>query len=83
MMAEPKRFRNFYIEIAEKLIKKTRGRIVAVDGQAVRATGRRSKDMDALHGTRMLMSVYDTTNRVCLAQELIQKRPMKSRSDTG
>ncbi len=74
MMAEPKRFRNFYIEIAEKLIKKTRGRIVAVDGQAVRATGRRSKDMDALHGTRMLMSVYDTTNRVCLAQELIQKK---------
>lgn len=74
MLIDPAKFENFYQEMISGLVKVTARRIVAADGQAVRATGRRRRGDGVLHGARMLMNFYDTNNRVCLAQRLIDKK---------
>lgn len=74
MLIDPKRFADFYTDITSNLIKQVQVRVVAADGQAVRATGRKTKDNPLQHGAQMVMSFYDTSNRVSLMQEVIDKK---------
>ena len=74
MVVDTGKFDAFYTEMTAPLIRLTANRIVAVDGQAVRATGRRSREDGAMHGAKMLLNVYDTDNRVCLSHQLIDKK---------
>ena len=73
MLVEPKKFGDFYVQMTFNLIRQTERRIVAADGQAVRASARLGKD-GALKGTQMLMNFFDTGSRVCLAHEVIDRK---------
>ena len=66
MLIEPDYFDDFYMEMIAPLIRYDRQRIIAADGQSVRATGQRDKDRPELRNALMLMNFYDVTNRVCL-----------------
>ena len=65
---------DFYAEIISPLLTVPGDRIIAADGQSVRATGHRDKDKNKnkenLHGAYMLMNFHDVTNRVCLYHQL-------------
>lgn len=74
MLVEPEKFESFYLQIANHLIKQASNRVIAADGQAVKATGRRTSQDPTLHETRMLMSLYGAVNHVCLMQRLIDKK---------
>lgn len=56
----------FYSRLVEPLLHKFTSRIVAVDGQAVKAS-RRSGERASEH----ILTFYDTENRVVLGQKLI------------
>ena len=74
MLVDTRKFECFVNEMTSCLVRRTFNRVVAADGQAIRATGRRSRDDGMMHGARMVMNFYDTNSRVCLAQELIDKK---------
>lgn len=77
MMLEPKSLEKFFLRLLDPIIKKTVRRIIAADGQAARASGRVTLDKEGkerISGTYMVMNIYDTTNRVTLAQQLIDKK---------
>ncbi len=74
MLIEPEKFENFYMNTISGVVRRTVRRVIAADGQAVRASGRATDDEPAVHGASMFMNFYDTTNRVCLAQRYIAKK---------
>ena len=74
MLIAPERFEKFYLKILEPLVAHTVADVVAVDGQAVRASAKTSKDNDTLHEPSMIMNVFDVGNRVCLAQRRIENK---------
>lgn len=77
MLLEPESFERFYLQLLEPIVQKTLLRVIAADGQAVRASGRVKADKDGnerTSGTLMMMNVYDTENRVTLAQKIIDKK---------
>lgn len=74
MLIDPDRFANFYMDTISGIVRRTMKRVVAADGQAVRASGKATADDPTLHGASMFMNFYDTTNRVCLAQRHIDKK---------
>ena len=49
-------------------------RVIAADGQACRATGRRRSGRKTLSGTYYIMNLWDCENRLCIGQELIPKK---------
>jgi len=74
MLIEPERFESFYLRMLQPIIQSSIGRIIAADGQAVRATGKTTKEDNVLHAASMFMNVYDVENRVCIAQRLIKSK---------
>lgn len=74
MLIEPEKFESFYLKLLEPVMRETFGRVIAVDGQAVRATGKSTEDKPTVHGASMIMNVYDTDNRVCIAQRKIESK---------
>lgn len=75
MLIEPTHFESFYLSTVRQIVTKSVcRRVVATDGQAVRASGRTSEDNPAMHGASMFMNFYDVSNRVCLAQRRIDKK---------
>ena len=73
MLIKPERFESFYFSLICPLLEKEQ-RVINVDGQAARATGRKSYEQPEIHGIRYLMNIYDSTNRVLLLQRLIGKK---------
>lgn len=73
LMIEAKKFEGFYAELAKQLIslKRDRLRVIACDGQAVRATGRASRDHPNIHNIRYFMNIYDTADQLCLCHSYI------------
>ncbi|MDL2058475.1 ISAs1 family transposase [Mesosutterella sp. AGMB02718] len=66
MLIDPQQFASFYSRLVTPLLDKMASRIVAVDGQAVRA----SKNPQAASG-RYLLCFWDTENGIALGQKLI------------
>lgn len=73
MLVEPESLNSLYAELISPLLK-TCDRIIAADGQAIKATGKTSPEDENKHGIYMLMNFYDATNRVCLYHRLIQHK---------
>lgn len=74
MLLEPLKFSDFYEKLTAPLVKELEERIIAADGQAVRATGITTADNEDLHGAYMLMNFFDTNNRVCMCHSLIERK---------
>ncbi|MCF0253113.1 MAG: ISAs1 family transposase, partial [Duodenibacillus sp.] len=74
MLTRTDKFMNFYAAMTEGLVRSAQNHVLAADGQAVRATGRSSADAPGVKGARMMMNVFDTNNRVCVAQRIINKK---------
>ena len=74
LLAKPCAMQGFHTNLSSSLIKDLSLRVLNVDGQAVRGSGRRTKDKPEVHGAQMLMNVFDANNRVCLASKLIAKK---------
>ena len=75
MRVDADRFEAFYQDVVSPMMQKTPYRIISGDGQAARATGLSSgEEKSSADRAYMLMNFYDSTNRVCLAQRLIEKK---------
>lgn len=74
LLAKTQAMEDFYMRITRGLVKQGAERVIPADGQAVRATGRRSKDNPELHSASMQMNIFDANARVCLAHRLIPKK---------
>lgn len=75
MKIDPEHFQAFYQSVLAPMLIRTDGlRILAGDGQAVRATGLTSEDKPELHGARMTMNFYDVQSRACVAYALINEK---------
>ena len=66
MLADPAKFWSLCRSLTAGLASDIEGRVIAADGQAVKATAR-SGD----HGARMIMNFYDASGRVCIGEKLI------------
>lgn len=75
LMLDPKRFDEFYSELLGKFVvdNDEKIRVIACDGQAVRATGRIGRDGQK-HGVKYFMNVFDTGALLCLCHKLIPKK---------
>ena len=69
MLIDPEQFQNFYGRLMEPLLHKFTSRIVAVDGQAVKA----SRESTQKAG-KYILTFYDTDNGIALGQKLIGKK---------
>ena len=75
MRVDAQRFDAFVRRILEPMVRKSPYRIISGDGQAIRATALAGTEEErAADRAYMLMNFYDSTNRVCLAQQLIEKK---------
>ena len=77
MLLDPEKFEQFLLHLLSPLVHSSLCRIIAADGQAIKASGRMTvgkADKERLSGHYMVMNIYDTVNRVTLAQELIDKK---------
>ncbi len=72
MLVEADTLSELYTELI-KLLTKDDFRVIAADGQSLRATGKTTYDNNGKHGARIFMNFYDTTNESCLYYKLIQK----------
>lgn len=73
LMLDIKKFEGFYSDLARQFIQlnEDRIRVIACDGQAVRATGRRSRENPDIHAIRYFMNFYDTRSCICLRHQYI------------
>ena len=69
MLIDPDQFQSFYSKLGKPLLHKFTSRVVAVDGQAVRA----SKNSTQKNG-KYILTFYDTDNGIALGQKLIGER---------
>lgn len=69
MLVDPQQFQSFYRRLIQPLIHQFRSRIIAVDGQAVKA----SKTPNLKTG-KYILTFYDTDNGLCLGQHLIGEK---------
>ena len=69
MLIDPDQFQSFYSKQVKPLLHKFTSRVVAVDGQAVRA----SKNSTQKNG-KYILTFYDTDNGIALGQKLIGER---------
>ncbi len=74
LLSKPSAMQSFHQKICANLVRELSLRVFAVDGQALRGSGRRTKDKPGLHGAQMMMNVFDANNRLCLASKLIPKK---------
>ncbi len=66
MLIDPEQFQSFYGRLVEPLLHKFTSRIVAVDGQAVKASRRGGE-----RAGKYILTFYDTENGIALGQKLI------------
>ena len=66
MLIDPDQFQSFYGKLVKPLLHQFTSRVVAVDGQAVRAT----KSLAQKNG-KYILTFYDTDNGIALGQKLI------------
>lgn len=66
MLIDPEQFQSFYGRLVEPLLHKFTSRIVAVDGQAVKASRK-----SAERAGKYIPTFYDTENGIALGQKLI------------
>ncbi|WP_289171662.1 ISAs1 family transposase [uncultured Parasutterella sp.] len=69
MLIDPDQFQSFYSKLVKPLLHKFTSRVVAVDGQAVRA----SKNSTQKNG-KYILTFYDTDNGIALGQKLIGEK---------
>ncbi len=69
MLIDPDQFQSFYSKLVKPLLHKFTSRVVAVDGQAVRA----SKNSIQKNG-KYILTFYDTDNGIALGQKLIGEK---------
>ena len=69
MLIDPDQFQSFYSKQVKPLLHKFTSRVVAVDGQAVRA----SKNSTQKNG-KYILTFYDTDNGIALGQKLIGEK---------
>ena len=69
MLIDPDQFQSFYSKLGKPLLHKFTSRVVAVDGQAVRA----SKNSTQKNG-KYILTFYDTDNGIALGQKLIGEK---------
>ena len=74
LLAKTEAMGDFYMRLTQALVKTGTERVIPADGQAVRATGTRTKEHAELRGASYLMNVFDASTRVCLAHRLIPKK---------
>lgn len=76
LLIDTKRFESFYCDLSRQLIElnSKKIRVIACDGQAVRATGRRSRQNSDIHGIRYFMNIYDTASQICLCHGYIPEK---------
>lgn len=76
-LAEPQRINAFVRMMTEPLllqVKNDKIRIIAADGQANGATGRRKKGSTKLSGVYYIMNLWDAEAKVCVGQSLIERK---------
>ena len=73
MLAEPAKFADLCSRLTAGLASRLEGRVVAADGQAVRAS--RSSGSEGAEGSAyMIMNFYDAAGRVCVGQKVTDKK---------
>lgn len=75
---KPEQFDLFFQKMIAPMVHITKDRVIAGDGQAIRAStaARNNEATEEQYRRRgfMLMNFYDSTNRVCLSQRLIDSK---------
>ena len=74
LLIDPAQFDQFYTQMTQKMIRRQDGRIIAADGQAVRATALTDRKDNGKHGAYYLMNLYDTASKVCIAHKIIEQK---------
>lgn len=74
MMVDVTNFEEFMKLILSPLVKPGINRVIAADGQAVRATGKYDSKKDCVSNWTMMMNFYDVSNRVVLAHRAISEK---------
>lgn len=69
----PDKFDSFYQDWIKPLVHRTQKRLIAADGQAVRAS-KKGLHNHAGVDSYMFMNIYDVNSKVCLAHMLIDKK---------
>lgn len=69
LLADRNKVRELFLKLTGGLASDLENRVIAADGQAVRATGGAVSG-----GARMIMSFYDARGRVCIGRKLIDKK---------
>ena len=78
LLADPKKFANMCQKLTAGLASELEGRVIAADGQAVKASRNTGENGGSAY---MIMNFYDTVGRVCIGQKLIDRKPMRLRPD--
>ena len=71
MLADPKKFANMCQKLTAGLASELEGRVIAADGQAVKASRNTGENGGSAY---MIMNFYDTVGRVCIGQKLIDRK---------
>lgn len=74
LLIDPNEFDQFYSQMTLPLVREQTGRIIAADGQAVRATALTDNSDGQPHSAYYLMNLYDTASKVCLGHKIIDKK---------
>ena len=76
-LAEPQSMAEFISCMVKPILLESKNdelRVIAADGQACRATGRREAGAAKLRGVYYIMNLWDTNANVCVAQSVIPKK---------
>ena len=71
LLADPEKFANMCKKLTAGLASELEGRVIAADGQAVKASRSTGENGGAAY---MIMNFYDTVGRVCIGQKLIDRK---------
>ena len=74
LLARTDSMESFFTKLTAPMVQELSGRILNVDGQAVRGSGRKSADNPEKHGVQLMLNVFDSYNRACLASKIIPKK---------
>lgn len=71
LLADPEKFASMCQKFTAGLASELEGRVIAADGQAVKASRSTGENGGAAY---MIMNFYDTVGRVCIGQKLIDRK---------
>lgn len=74
LLIDPKQFDQFYTQMTQQMIGRQVDKIIAADGQAVRATALTDRRDNERHGAYYLMNLYDTASKVCISHRIIDRK---------